>query len=139
MPTQRGAGICDAKRKIQIDRYSTTSNEGLAVPHLDPANTFAGWKVALTEKDAFVQYDRVEFGERALKSAIIRTQSSAGGTIELRLDKSNGHILARVQIPASDEWKEIAANLTTISSGLHNLVGTLPETSNVEIGWGSFE
>ena len=139
IPTLRGVGICDATRKIQIDRYSAISTEGVADSYLDPANTFAGWKVALTEKDAFVQYDRVEFGQAALKSVKVRAQSSSGGTIEIRLDKNDGPTLAKIEIPAGDNWKEISVNLATIPSGLHNLVVTMPEKNNVEVDWVSFE
>jgi hypothetical protein len=139
IPTLRGVGICDAKRKIQIDRYSAASKEGVAVSYLDPTNTFAGWKVALTEKDALVEYDRVDFGSAALKSVKVRAQSSTGGTIEVRLDKSDGPVLARVEIPPSTEWKELTTSLATTPSGLHNLVVTMPEKNNIEIDWVSFE
>jgi hypothetical protein len=139
IPTLRGVGTCDAKRKIQIDRYSAASKEGVAVSYLNTNKTSEGWKVALIEKDAFVQYDRVEFGKAALKSVTVRAQSSTGGTIEIRLDKSDGPVLAKIEIPKNDEWKEIAANLAVAPSGLHNLVVILPEKNNVEIDWVSFE
>ena len=139
VPTLRGVGICDANRKIQIDRYSAASKEGVAVSYLDPTNTFAGWKVALTEKDAFVQYDRVDFGKGTLKSVKVRAQSSTGGIVEIRLDKNDGPVLAKVEISAGAEWKENTAALTTIPSGLHNLVVTMPEKNDVEIDWVSFE
>ncbi|HEX5399877.1 MAG TPA: family 43 glycosylhydrolase [Verrucomicrobiae bacterium] len=139
IPTKRGVGICDATRKIQIDRYSAISQEGVADSFLDPANTFAGWKVALTEKGAFVEYDRVEFGNASLKSVKVRAQSSTGGTVEIRLDKNDGPMLAKVEIPQSTDWSEISARLATIPSGLHNLVVTMPQKNNVEIDWVSFE
>jgi hypothetical protein len=138
IPTLRGVGICDAKRQIQIDRYSAISPQGVAVSFLDPTNTFAGWKVALTEKDAFVRYDRVEFGTGALKSVKVRAQSATGGAIEVRLDKSDGPLLARVEIPITPDWKEISASLATIPSGLHNLVVTMPEKNDLAIDWVSF-
>ena len=139
MPTLRGVGICDARRKIQIDRYSAASKEGVADSYLDPANTFAGWKVALTEKDAFVQYDRVDFGKAALKSVKVRAQSATGGAIEIRLDKNDGSVLAKVEIPAGPEWKEITAALKASPSDLHNLVVTMPEKNDLQMDWVSFE
>ena len=139
IPTLRGVGICDAKRKIQIDRYSAASKQGVTVSCLNDNQPGEGWKVALTEKDAFVQYDRVEFGRAALKSVKVRALSSTGGTIEVRLDKSDGPVLAKVEIPKSAEWKEFGVNLATAASDLHNLVVTLPEDNHVEIDWVSFE
>jgi hypothetical protein len=138
-PTLRGIGICDAKRKIQIDRYSAASKQGVSVSYLDSNKTSEGWKVALTEKDAFVQYDRVEFGKAALKSVKIRALSATGGAIEVRLDKNDGPVLARIDIPKSDEWKETSVSLATPPSDLHNLVVTLPEQNNIEIDWVNFE
>jgi len=139
IPTLRGVGICDAKRKIQIDRYSAISQQGVAVSFLDPTNTFAGWKVALTEQDAFVQYDRVEFGQATLKSVKVRARSATGGAIEVRLDKHDGPVLAKVEVPMTADWQEVSANLTTVPSGLHNLVVALPEKNDVEVDWVSFE
>ena len=139
LPTLRGVGICDAKRKIQIDRYSAASKEGVSVSYLNANNTFDGWKVALSEKDAFVQYDRVEFGKTALKSVKARAQSSTGGTVEVRLDKADGPVIAKIEISKTEEWKEISATLSSAPVGLHNLVVTMPEKNNVEIDWVSFE
>jgi hypothetical protein len=138
-PTLRGVGTCDAKRKIQIDRYSAISRESVTVSYLDPTNAFAGWKAALTDKDAFVQYDRVEFGKAVLKSVKVRAKSATGGAIEVRIDRSDGPVLANVEIPKRDEWNEFSANLTTTPSGQHNLVVTMPEKNDVEIDWVSFE
>jgi hypothetical protein len=138
-PTLRGVGICDATHKIQVDRYSACSKEGATNSYLNPTNTFAGWKVALTDKDAFVRYDRVEFGKGALKTVKVRGQSAAGGTIEIRLDKSEGPALAKVEIPAGAEWKEFSAKLAAAPSGVHNLIVSMPEKNNVEIDWVSFE
>ena len=139
VPTQRGVGICDAKRHIQIDRYSAMSKESASVSFLDPTNTFAGWKVTLSDKDAFVQYDRVEFGKTPLKSVKVRVLSATGGTIEIRLDVTDGPVLAKVEIPASVEWKEISTNLIASPSGLLDLLVTMPEKNDVAIDWVSFE
>lgn len=139
VPTQRGVGLCDARRKIQIDRYSALSKEGAAVSYLDPTNTFAGWKVALSEKGACVQYDRVDFAGAPCKSARACVRSSTGGVVEVRLDKTDGPVLARIEVQATPEWKETVANLETVPSGLHNLVVATPEKGDVEIDWVRFE
>ncbi len=69
----------------------------------------------------------------------VRGLSDTGATIEVRLDKADGPVLAKVEIPKGSEWKEISAKLATAPSGLHNLVVTLPEKNNLEIDWVSFE
>ena len=139
IPTFRGVGVADAKRKIQIDRCSAVSKEGTAVSFLNAEKKGDGWKIALTEKNAFVQYDRVDFGKAPLKAAKIRALSSTGGTIEIHLDKTDGPLIAKVVIPKGDEWKEIVATLATPPSEQHDLVVTMPEKNAVEIDWVSFE
>lgn len=139
VPTLRGVGICDAKRQIQIDRYSAISKEGAAVSYLDPTNTFAGWKVTLSDKTAYVQYDRVEFGNVPLKSVKVRARSATGGKIEIRLDQTSGPVLATVEVPAGAEWREVVANLATSPSGQHNLVISSPEQGEIENDWVRFE
>jgi len=138
-PTLRGVGICDAKRNIQIDRYSAISEQGVSISYLNDDNKGEGWKAVLTEKDAFIQYDRIELGKEALKSVKIRTLSSTGGTVEVRLNSRLGPLLAKVEIPKGTEWKAISANLTASASGLQNLVVSMPEQNHIEIDWVCFE
>jgi len=47
VPILRGVGVVDAKSKIQIDRYSAISKDGVSDSFLDASNTFAGWKITL--------------------------------------------------------------------------------------------
>ena len=86
-----------------------------------------------------MQYDRVEFGQATLKSVKVRARSATGGAIEVRLDKHDGPVLAKVEVPMTADWQEVSANLTTVPSGLHNLVVALPEKNDVEVDWVSFE
>ena len=46
-PTLRGVGITDARMKIQIDRYSAISKEGVSVSFVNDENKFEGWKCRL--------------------------------------------------------------------------------------------
>jgi beta-xylosidase len=139
IPTLRGVGICDAKRKIQIDRYSAASKESATVSYLNTNKPTEGWKVAFTDKGATVQYDRVEFGAVPLKTVKVRVQSATGGILEIRVDKSDSPVLAKVKIPVSAEWQESPVNLTSAPTGIHNLIVSTPETNNVEVDWVSFE
>src|SRR6185437_17144186 len=100
----RGVGTPSAKRNIQIDRYSAVSKSGTAVSFVDNAKRNLGWKIALTEPNAWVQYDRVDFGKSDLKSVNVRSLSSTGGTVEIHLDKADGPLLAKVAIPKGADW-----------------------------------
>ena len=111
----------DAKGKIQIDRFSDASKEGTSVAFLDDANTHLGWKITLAERNAWVQYDRVDFGNSGLKSVNVRSLSSTGGTIEIHLDKADGPLLARLEIKKGTDWSVVGSKLVSVPAGVHPL------------------
>ncbi len=139
IPTLRGVGIVDAKSKIQIDRYSAISKEGVSDSFLDASNTFAGWKISFNGKKGWSEFDRVDFGKGGLKSVNARAVSSKGGAFEIRLDKANGPVLARVKIGKGSEWTVVKTKLAKVPTGLHNLFVTQRGTSNFDVDWISFE
>src|SRR5262249_54906889 len=73
--TLRGVGTADARNKIQIDRYSAISKESASVSFLDAAKKTDGWKVSLTDKNAWIEYDRVDFGKGDWKEVTAKTLS----------------------------------------------------------------
>jgi hypothetical protein len=139
IPTWRGIGITNAQSKIQVDRYSATSEEGVSLSFLDPLNKHEGWEITLSEKDAWVQYNSVDFGNDNLSSIHVKTASSSGGLIEIRLDKIDGPLAAKIEIDKTTGWKVINSTLANIPSGVHNLVVVLKENSNIELDWICFE
>ncbi|MDP2883621.1 MAG: family 43 glycosylhydrolase [Ignavibacteria bacterium] len=139
IPTLRGVGLTDASKRIQIDRYSRISNEGTSVAFMDTLNSFGGWKTILGTAKAWIQYDGVDFGIKEFKSIIVRALSQAGGTLQIRLNKVDGPVIAQVEIPAGKEWHTIKAHLSGSKTGVHNLVVSLIDHKPVEVDWVSFE
>ncbi|MBN2131137.1 MAG: family 43 glycosylhydrolase [Sedimentisphaerales bacterium] len=140
IPTHRGVGIVNAQSKVQIDRYSAISEEGVSVSFLNDANKNEGWKIALAANDAWVRFNKVDFGAGDLKSVNVRAVSPTGGTVEIRLDKADGPVLAKVEIKKGDDWSIVNSKLASAPSGVHDLIVTLKgDESNVEIDWVSFE
>jgi len=137
-PTLRGIGIADAKRQIQIDRYSDISKEGAAVDFIDPKNTFGGWKTTFSAKNAWIQYNRVNF-DPGLKSVKARTISPNGGTLEIHLDKPDSPVIATITIPKGADWTEATATLTNLPTGQHDLIVTTPDAGEVQVDWVSFQ
>ena len=135
----RGVGNVDAKSKIQIDRYTAVSKEGATNSFINDANTFEGWKITLTGKDAWVQFDRVDFGNGNLKSVNVRSASSSGGSVEIHLDKADGPLLAKVEIRNGSNWKVFNSKLASAPTGMHNLVVTQNGSATVDLDWVSFE
>ncbi|MGH2643575.1 MAG: carbohydrate-binding protein, partial [Chitinophagaceae bacterium] len=132
-------GVTEATRKIQIDRYSLKSNKGASIAFLDTANTFEGWKAIFSAANAWMQYNSVEFGNHKLKSISLRALSKTGGTIQIRLDKPDGPIIARVKIPGGNQWQIIDSPLLKFQHGKHNLIVQLKSNGNVEIDWINFK
>jgi hypothetical protein len=139
IPTLRGIGIVNAKSKIQIDRYSAISGEGASVSFLNNANRHEGWEILLIEKNAWVQFNNVDFGNSDLKSVNVRSVSSTGGTIDIRLDKPDGPLHAKVEIGKGADWNVVNSKLANVPSGVHDLIVTLNDNNNVEIDWICFE
>jgi hypothetical protein len=138
-PTLRGVGIVDAKSKIQIDRYSAISSQGVTDSFLDEANHFGGWKISLKGPNAWVQFDRVDFGKGGLKSVDVQGMAAAGGSIEIHLDKANGPLLAKVKLGKSASWQSAQSKVKNVPSGTHDLVVTHDGSDSVDLDWIRFE
>jgi hypothetical protein len=139
IPTLRGVGIVAAKSKIQIDRYSAISGEGVSVAFLDATNRFAGWKISLNGASTWVRFNNVDFGINGLKSATVCSTSPTGGVLEIRLDQADGPLLARVEIGKASEWNVLTAKLASVPSGVHDLIAVQHEDNRVDLDWISFE
>lgn len=137
-PTLRGVGVPVATHKIEFDRYSSKSQSGASVAFLDSANTFNGWKTILDSKGAWVKYNSVDFGKQKLKTAQVRALSEKGGTLEIRLDKSDGPVIAEVKIPKGGSWNTVEAKISKLQTGVHNLVAVLKDFP-VEMDWVQFQ
>jgi beta-xylosidase len=139
IPTNRGIGIADASREIQIDRYSDINANGTTVTFVDPNQKKLGWKTDLTAKGAWIRYNKVDFGKDTLKSVSVRALSKTGGVVEIRVDAKDGPVVAEVNIDKNDDWKLASAAVKTSPSGVHDLFATLKDAKDVEIDWVKFE
>lgn len=139
IPTLRGAGLTSALQKIEIDRYSRISDKGARIAFNDTLNTFNGWKTVLDNQNAWIQYNSVDFGKKKLKSVSVRTKSEAGGTVQIRLDKPDGNLIAEVKIPEGKDWSTINSKVLKSRKGIHNLFILLKDNKPVEIDWIQFK
>ena len=137
-PTFRGVGLTGADKKIDIDRYSAKSETGAAIALIDTVNTFTGWKTILDKPGAWIQYNSVDFGNEKLKSVQVNAASKTGGTVEIRLNKADGPVLAEVKIAKSDDWKVSKAKVSGVQPGVKNLVFVSKKGEPVEIDWVKF-
>jgi hypothetical protein len=138
-PTLRGVGLTMATQNIEIDRYSLRSETGVSIAFLDTLNTFKGWKAILDSKNAWIQYNGIEFKNEKLKSVNVKALSKTGGSIELHLNDIEGPLIARVDIPEGTDWKTIKAPVSGLKSGVQNLVVLLSDDKHVEMDEINFE
>jgi GH43 family beta-xylosidase len=134
IPTLRGVGLTKASDEIQIDRYSAISDKGVKIEFNNPKNTFEGWKSVLSDEGAWIKYNSIDFGKK-LKKIQVKAASYLGGTIEIRLDRVDGPVVAEVNIPKDTDWKIIESKISKIKPGNHNMVVALKDENPVEIDW----
>jgi hypothetical protein len=137
-PTNRGVGLSDALKNIQIDRYSSKSDIGASIAFLDSLNVFSGWKTILNKQNAFVQYNAVDFGNKKLSSVSVKATSQTGGTLQIRMDRKDGPLLAEVKIPKGAGWNNIDTRLIKYQKGVHAIFVSLKDSNSVEIDWVRF-
>lgn len=138
IPTFRGIGLTDATKPIQTDRYSKIS-QGVKIDFLDTAATFKGWKTIFTQKEAWLQYNSVNFGAKALNQIRIMAKSNDGAVIELRSGSVNGALIAEIAIPKSEELKEFKTKVSNVQKGIQHLFVVMKSGASAEIDWILFE
>ncbi|MDP4275908.1 MAG: carbohydrate-binding protein, partial [Bacteroidota bacterium] len=131
--------LTDASGKIQIDRYSRISSQGASIAFLDTYNHFGGWKVVFNSKNAWVQYNRVNFTKKSFKTVKVRAFSKTGSVLQIRLNNPKGPIIANIRIPQGNSWTTSKASVRGLKTGVENLVVSLADSNPVEADWIIFE
>jgi len=138
IPTLRGAGITRANKEIQIDRYSDISKQGVTVDFIDTAHRMKGWKTTFSDKGAWVRYNAVDFSVKSLKSVDVMGMSAQGSSVEIRLDKPNGTLVATAKIGKSGDWQETKTTLAKTPTGKHDVFVILKGDS-AAVDWVKFD
>ena len=137
-PTLRGVGTTSSSKKIQIDRYSAISGEGVSVEFIDTSNTFQGWKTVMEKSNSWIKYNAVDFGTKTAKTIQVRVHSENGGILQIRLHDAKGPVLSQVEVPKHTGWRVIEVKLEQFQPGIQNLVVESLSDNEVEIDWISF-
>ncbi len=135
-PTLRGVGLTKATDKIQIDRYSRISDNGTNVVYNDTLNYFDGWNTVLSGKNAWIQYNSIDFGIGNQKWVEIKYMSPKGTNITVSQNIKNA---GKIKISASAKWKTARIKVSANTSGVQNLVLTNTGNNVLEIDWIRFE
>lgn len=82
-----------------------------------------------------IQYNTVDLGNKKLKSVQVKALSQSGGTLQIRIDKADGILLAEVKIPKGAGWNTVDTRLSKYQKGIYNLVVVLIDNNPVEVDW----
>ena len=138
IPTLRGVGVNDARKRIHIDRYSAVSPKGVKISYLNPENTFEGWKTAFNRKGSWLRYNSVDFGSRPVEELAVRAKSAKGGVLQVKAGE-DGPVVAEVNVPASADWKETRVAVQNAPEGIVDLFVAMKEGNPVEVDWIGFD
>ncbi|MBN2698865.1 MAG: family 43 glycosylhydrolase [Bacteroidales bacterium] len=134
-PTLRGVGATEAAQRIEPDRFSLKSDQGVSIAFLDTLDTFKGWKTIFDMKDAWIRYNAVDFGDDTYQSLQVKAWSQAGGTLQVRLDRADGPVISEIIIPEGVEWETVSSPVTVNPQGIQHLVMLLGSETPVEVDW----
>ena len=136
--SEAGSNFPAAGSHVQIDRYSGRSGTDVAVSYLDDSETHAGWKTTFGKAGSWVRFNEVDFGRGGQRSVEMRAKAPAGGVLEIRLDREDGPVLARVEIGRAEDWKNATIAARNIPGGVHDLIVTQAGAGSVDVDWVSF-
>lgn len=139
IPTLRGVGITDASQKIELDRYSSKSGNNISVLFNDTLNPFAGWKIIFHDKNAWIQYNKVDFRKNKYNKITMRVYAQNGGALKMKLEHINGQAISNVVIPPKNEWQIIKSKITKVKPDLYDIVVMCAKNSEIELDWIIFE
>ena len=137
-PTLRGVGITNARRQVQLDRYSEISTAGADIDYIDRSDYFRGWKTIFTEKSAWVRYNRVDFGSTPLKALRLMVKADKAGKLTLRQGGADGKVIATAKVPASAEWIEVIAPIKKTLNGVNDITLVSESDASIEVDWVTF-
>ena len=141
IPTLVGVGSTNAKKKIELDRYSSISSDStVLVTFINPANKFEGWKTIFKEEGAWIRYNSVDFGSGNLRKAKVRVNSLRGGTLTVCAGKNDvDNVIAKIEVSSSRKWSILDFDLLKKIKGLQDLFVKLEGNNPVQVDWISFE
>lgn len=116
IPTLRGVGITDARKPVQIDRYSAIGGNAHIEYH-DTLNYFQGWKTVMP-KGGWIQYNKVDPKSSGAQNVCLRVKTSAKTTFKLEL----GAYVANIKVPSTNgKWEEVDVAVKTMPEGVSDL------------------
>ena len=152
--TMRGVGINQATEKIEIDRYSSASND-VTTQLIDTVNTFRSFQANLPKKGSWICYKDIDFNCLTDGYLVVSAKAADNTAFYIREKSADGKIIAKIDMtvkpetpagmPAmfrrdySNQWLTLTAPLAYPLKGISDLVFTCEGDAGVSIDWIQFK
>ena len=148
--TLRGVGIAPATSQLEVDRYSTASQD-VTTALIDTVKTFQGYQATLPKKGSWLRFNDVDFsGVEHSGYVVVRAMAKGNTEFCLREKTANGKIIARFPMTVitemgqwrrdqSGQWLTLTAPLAYIPKGVTDLVLTNEGEPEMSIDWVQFK
>ena len=100
--TMRGVGINKATEKIEIDRYSSASND-VTTELIDTVNTFRSYQATLPAKGSWLCYKDIDFSCLTDAYLLVNVKATDNTEFCIREKTATGKILARIKLTVKPE------------------------------------
>ncbi|OUM59081.1 carbohydrate-binding module family 6 protein [Piromyces sp. E2] len=135
--TMRGVGINQATEKIEIDRYSSAS-EDVTTGLIDVKNPFLSFQATLPKKGSWLKYNDVDFTSIKDGYLIMNVNAADNTKFCIREKSIQGKIISCIEMKMSNQWLTQTANLEYVPSGVIDLVITNESEGSISIDWITF-
>ena len=152
--TMRGVGINQATEKIEIDRYSSASDD-VTTQLIDTVNTFRSFQANLPKKGSWICYKDIDFNCLTDGYLVVSAKAADNTAFYIREKSTDGKIIAKIDMtvkpetpagmPAmfrrdySNQWLTLTAPLAYPLKGVSDLVITCEGDAGVSIDWIQFK
>ena len=135
--TMRGVGINQATEKIEIDRYSSAS-EDVTTALIDEKNPFLSFEATLPAIDSWFKYNDIDFDCIEDGYLIINVKAANDTKLCLRENSVEGKVIACLNMKKSNHWIAREANLEYVPNGVIDLVITNEGEGAISVDWVKF-
>ena len=136
--TMRGVGINQATEKIEIDRYSNSS-EDVTTSLIDENNPFLSYEATLPAKGSWFKYNDVDFDCIEDGYLIINVNVTDDTKLCVREGSPDGKVIACLNLEMSNQYLTQKANLEYVPKGIIDLVITNEGKGVVSVDWVKFK
>ncbi len=152
--TMRGVGVNQATEKIEIDRYSSASDD-VTTQLIDTINTFRSFQATLPKKGSWICYKDIDFSCLDDGYLVISAKAADNTAFYIREKSADGKIIAKIDMtvkpetpagmPAmfrrdySNQWLTMTAPLAYPLKGVSDLVITCEGDAGVSVDWIQFK